>query len=387
MHPPVFINQFKKVLPPYSGPQSDLVTWTRQFHQAVALRSGTNSSDSIEKIEKYFSRFGIKESLISRRYSECNDFESTDFEKTKIYRCDDRHTAGLGIYEKGQFFLECTDRVFLEIYGSHLDDPHLSRPDHLIHVTCTGYVSPSSVQKLVAMPQWLKASQITHAYHMGCYASLPAIRIAAGLIAANATKNPDFFVDLVHTELCGLHMNPLDHSPEQIVVQTLFADGHMKYSASNQAAKKIGTNLKLIQVHEKIVPNSEKDMTWTPGALGMNMTLSREVPIKIKSSLKEFTQELYNLAGLHAGEGLNSVFAVHPGGPKIIDAVQEVFELRDDQLMESRKILYERGNMSSATLPHVWQQVLENQYPVGTYVTSYAFGPGLTLFGAVFQVQ
>lgn len=83
---------------------------------------------------------------------------------------------------------------------------------------------------------------------------------------------------------------------------------------------------------------------------------------------------------------MKSIFAIHPGGPKIIDSVQEVLELSNDQVVESKKVLFERGNMSSATLPHVWSEILNNNYPVGTKVISYAFGPGLTLFGSVFEV-
>jgi predicted naringenin-chalcone synthase len=83
---------------------------------------------------------------------------------------------------------------------------------------------------------------------------------------------------------------------------------------------------------------------------------------------------------------LKSIFAIHPGGPKIIDSVQEVLELSDNQIKESRKILFERGNMSSATLPHVWSEILGNNYPIGTNVISFAFGPGLTLFGSVFTI-
>ena len=83
---------------------------------------------------------------------------------------------------------------------------------------------------------------------------------------------------------------------------------------------------------------------------------------------------------------MKSIFAIHPGGPKIIDAVQSVLELSEEQISESKKVLFNHGNMSSATLPHVWDEILNKNYAVGTKVISYAFGPGLTLFGSVFEV-
>jgi prepilin-type processing-associated H-X9-DG protein len=237
----------------------------------------------------------------------------------------------------------------------------------------------------VAEEKWNKFTDITHAYHMGCYASMPAVRLAKSIVQAESLENDFFQVDIVHNEMCGLHMNAQAQTPEQMVVQTLFADGHVKYSASGKRSEH-SLNLKVISVLEKIVTASVGDMSWIPAPWGMQMNLSREVPAKIKPELKNFLNELCQKAKLTPEEIKSAQFAVHPGGPKIIDTVKEVLELSEDQIRESRKILYERGNMSSATLPHIWNEILENQPPLGTQVVSFAFGPGLTIFGSIFEV-
>jgi len=170
-----------------------------------------------------------------------------------------------------------------------------------------------------------------------------------------------------------------------MVVQTLFADGHIKYTATTVLDER-EMNLKVLAILEKVIPNTQEDMSWLPASWGMQMNLSRDVPMKIKPELKLFTEELFKKAGLTIEVGLKSIFAIHPGGPKIIDSVAEVLELKEDQISESRKVLFERGNMSSATLPHVWKEILLNQYPLGTKIISYAFGPGLTIFGSIFEV-
>ncbi|HEY0468512.1 MAG TPA: 3-oxoacyl-[acyl-carrier-protein] synthase III C-terminal domain-containing protein, partial [Polyangiaceae bacterium] len=78
--------------------------------------------------------------------------------------------------------------------------------------------------------------------------------------------------------------------------------------------------------------------------------------------------------------------AVHPGGPKIIDRGREVQDLEPAQVQASRDVLFEHGNMSSATLPHVWQRVLSyDGVKPGTLVLSLAFGPGLTVCGGLFR--
>lgn len=100
--------------------------------------------------------------------------------------------------------------------------------------------------------------------------------------------------------------------------------------------------------------------------------LARQVPLHIK-------------AGVHAlvkdWTSRDTVFAVHPGGPRVIDAVKEALGLSEEQVGFSRDVLRRHGNMSSATLPHVWAGMLE-ELPVGTPVVSLAFGPGLTLAGS-----
>jgi predicted naringenin-chalcone synthase len=80
------------------------------------------------------------------------------------------------------------------------------------------------------------------------------------------------------------------------------------------------------------------------------------------------------------------VFAVHPGGPRIIDRVRERLELTQAQVQASRDVLFAFGNMSSATLPHVWMQLANDPcVSSGTLIVSLAFGPGLTMCGAMFR--
>jgi predicted naringenin-chalcone synthase len=110
------------------------------------------------------------------------------------------------------------------------------------------------------------------------------------------------------------------------------------------------------------------------------------VPDRVAGPLRGFVIELYRRAGLDLGAIERSVFAVHPGGPKIIDRVREVLELSGAQVQTSRDVLFDCGNMSSATLPHIWQRLLDDPaVRRGTPIASLAFGPGLTVCGAVLE--
>lgn len=293
-----------------------------------------------------------------------------------------RSPRGKGSAARGQVFADIVDGYFEQEFASESQPP-----SELIHVTCTGYVAPSGAQRMVANKGWGALTQVTHAYHMGCYAAFPAIRMAAGhfgIPAAFGTSGAERRVDIVHTELCTLHLDPSDHSAEQCVVQSLFADGFVRYSLRQTTG---GPGLELLAQSEQILPNSAGSMTWTVGDFGMHMTLTRDVPDRIADALRPFVTDLFAKSGLNLGDALRrAVVAVHPGGPKIIDRVREVLELDPTQVQASRDVLFDYGNMSSATLPHVWQRILadENLRP-GTIVLSLAFGPGLSVCGGLFR--
>ena len=85
-----------------------------------------------------------------------------------------------------------------------------------------------------------------------------------------------------------------------------------------------------------------------------------------------------------AEDGVELVFAIHPGGPKIVEHIQEDLGLADDQVAISKSVFQENGNMSSATVPHILKQILD-EVDIGTRVVCLGFGPGLTVTGMVLE--
>lgn len=169
------------------------------------------------------------------------------------------------------------------------------------------------------------------------------------------------------------------------MVQSLFADGYARYEVSRDPEAGVAA-FRIAALREEIVPGTEDRMGWDVGSNGFRMTLSREVPREIASALPAFLERMKSDAfGSDAPALAGCVFAVHPGGPRIIDGVQELFGLTEAQVRASREVLKRYGNMSSATLPHVWDEILRDMaVPGGTPIVSLAFGPGLTIAGAVF---
>jgi predicted naringenin-chalcone synthase len=379
---PVALRDFRSLSPAYRGDQQRAMEWLADAHARSELTARADlplaeRQELARRARRRVLHFGSATERIRHRQSAVADFTHVEWEKMRVYPLH-ASAAGAGCGERGRLFSEVVDEAFLRLYAQDERGPAA-----LLHVTCTGYVSPSGAQRMVARRGWGADTEVFHVYHMGCYAALPAIRVAAGLAAAGTPR-----VDLVHTELCTLHLDPSDHAAEQLIAQMLFADGMIRYSLEPDDGAQ-GPRLQLCATREELVPDSESEMTWTLSDHGMQITLSRSVPERIRPVIGSFLDALARAAGLSAQTlKAQAIFAVHPGGPRIVDEVGAVLGLRDPQLAASNAILAEHGNMSSATLPHIWQAIVDDiAVAPGTFVVSLAFGPGLTISGALLRKQ
>jgi alkylresorcinol/alkylpyrone synthase len=294
----------------------------------------------------------------------------------------DCNPEGILIQDRMAIYQEKVIEVMDEFYSVN---DQLIFPDDIVHVTCAGYIAPSPIQA------WLSKHEkyntvVTNSYHMGCYASIPSIRTAAGLFSSSFYEllPPKQKVDVVHTEYLSLHFDLLGKNIDNIISMTLFADGFIKYSLIPE--DQAGNNgLKIIKMYEKLLPNSLEEMKWVTGSNYFFMTLSANVPMILKRYIYNFVQEILSLVDNRV-ELDNWYFALHPGGPKIIDFVQSELGLSDKHFKYSRKVLKENGNMSSATVPHILQLMLEDkEVPSGSSILSMAFGPGLVATAMVLK--
>ncbi|MBI2743249.1 MAG: naringenin-chalcone synthase [Chlamydiales bacterium] len=359
-----YLGRFHLIRPPHEFSQQEILEWIAHEHASAQAKSGEELG-FYEEIRERLMRVGMGSDKIQRRGTLLKEVTSLDSVR-EIY--DQSESAvGAGLQKRMSFFETAVNQLFEEFYPEGC-----IAPSHLIHVTCTGYASPSGAQHIVSKRGFGAETVVTHAYHMGCYASIPALRMATGMRS---------IVDLVHTELCTLHMNPLLHETEQLVVQSLFADGFIKYSVSQEP-----DIYKILGLHEEILPETCDLMSWRLEDWGMRMTIAKEVPVVLSRALPSFIERLQKRSNWSGRSESPLLFAIHPGGPKIIDQIQKMLKLSDEQVYHSKEVLKTMGNMSSATLPHVWEKIAcdENVKP-GSAVLSLAFGPGLTACGAIFE--
>ncbi len=370
------LHGFHATEPTYSVEQHQSLRWLIEAHIVAEIEhtrlEGADAAAFATRLDRVFRRVACGPDAIATRRFVIPDLGTTEtrWDRDGLYDFA-RRPHGAGTAERMHAF-----QLHVRAYLEHAYAEAAPPPDELVHVTCTGYVSPSGPQELVARRRW--PTRVTHAYHMGCYAAIPALRVAAALAGEGRA-------DVVHTELCSLHLDPTDHRLDQLVVQSLFADGLIRYSISTHAKAR---GLRALATAEQIVPDSAEAMTWIAGDHGMHMTLARDVPERVAGALREFVLGLLRSSGLGADRLRTCIAAIHPGGPRILDGVERTLELRPDQLSASRTVLRERGNMSSATLPHIWGRIVADPASApGSLVLSLAFGPGLTICGALFEVQ
>lgn len=368
---------FEPLLPTFVQNQESTLDWIALLHQESEAKAKNLQEDQknafLKNLKSSMQKVGLNEDRIQTRYMFFDDFFKDQSHLRRIYDLNDS-IYGKKLDERMVLFDEITEEIFSTLY---LDkDP----PSQLIHTTCTGYSSPSPAQKLVSKKNWGAETTITHAYHMGCYASIPSIRIADSFISAGQPE-----ADIVHTEFCSLHMNPSDHRTAQLVIESLFADGAIYYQA--KPLDQVSTDcFHILTIHEELISDSLHGMSWQPSHFGFSMNLSKDVPLLISKYVKPFVLRLFKKASKDFDQ--EAIFAIHPGGPKIIDYVAKYLELEEKQYQYSTQILKKHGNMSSATLPHVWDLILKDKaLPEGTLVISLAFGPGLTMAGAIFEIK
>lgn len=359
------LTNFSILRPEFIQSQSATQAWIAAAHARV-LGFSDKHEEAAMLCEKLGS-LGLGEGKIDERGTVMRDCHHQNWEEMEIFSISEAFPEGAHLDKRMALYDRVTSEVFERFYP---DETPLS--PHLIHVSCTGYVSPSGAQKIAAKRP--SPTAVTHAYHMGCYGSIPALRMAMGHWHAENCPS-----DIVHTELCSLHMNPSLHSTEQLIVQSLFGDGFIKYSLMPS-----DRGFKVLALHEQLIPDSSTEMTWQCTNWGFYMTLAKEVPVSIRRNLNSFLDLLFKKAQRNIKEEI--YFAIHPGGPKIIEQVVKLLQLQPKQYQHSQAILRGYGNMSSATLPHIWQSMLEDStVPKGAQIASLAFGPGLTIAGALFE--
>lgn len=241
----------------------------------------------------------------------------------------------------------------------------------LVVCSCTGYVTPGLDILLARDLGMAPDARRVFVGHMGCYAALPGLGVAADYVALN--RRPAV---LLCVELPSLHVQPPTVDTAQVVAHALFSD-----AAAAVVLVPGAGGYGVTEVASLTDATTADHMTWHVTDLGFRMGLSPHVADVLSRHVRPHLTGLLDRHGLELGSV--DGWAVHPGGPRILDVVQEKLELSDRALAASRHGLSVHGNCSSPTVLMILESLLRRDPEPTGPVLLMAFGPGLTLYSAL----
>lgn len=240
---------------------------------------------------------------------------------------------------------------------------------HLIVTTCTGFSAPGIDLDLVAHCGLSPAVERTVIGFMGCYAAISALKLARHIVRSD----PEARVLLVSIEVCTLHLQQSTEL-EKLLSFCLWGDG---CAAALVTAEPQG--IELDSFHAVVAHERRDLMTWSIRDQGFDMFLSGQVPTAIYETLRTNRDAVL---GDRPTEAID-LWAVHPGGRSVLDAVERALNLTPAALASSREVLRLFGNMSSATIMFVMKEMLKTR--PGLLGCAMSFGPGLTAETMLFR--
>jgi len=245
----------------------------------------------------------------------------------------------------------------------------LDEVDALITVSVTGIATPSLDARLMnrlGLPPRVKRLPI---FGLGCVAGAAGIARAADYVKAY----PDQVAVLLSVELCSLTLQREDLSIPNLIASGLFGDGAAAVVVVG--AERAAAGPEILASRSVFYPDSEQVMGWDISERGFRIVLSAEVPDVARNFLKGDVDRFLADHGLACGDV--GSWVCHPGGPKVLEAMEESLELLPGALDVTWRSLREVGNLSSTSVLLVLAETLERHRPAaGTYGLLMAMGPG-----------
>ena len=300
---------------------------------------------------------------ISRRYSVLNPAKvrgdgSIDAAKFYTHGAFPGTARRMGVYEE-----EAPKLARVALDRLHLREEERARVTHVVVTSCTGLYAPGLDFEVMEYLRLSRAVERTMIGFMGCYAAMNALKVARHIVRSE----PHAAVLVLNLELCTLHLQETQEL-EQVLSFLVFSDG---CAAALVTADRVG--LGLDSFGSVVIPETRDLITWKIRELGFDMNLSGRVPGEIGRALRGVGSEIVG------GRGVEEIdlWAVHPGGRSVLDAVEEGLGLGSEALRSSRHVLECFGNMSSATVMFVLEELMREARR-GQSGCAMAFGPGLT---------
>jgi predicted naringenin-chalcone synthase len=342
----------------------------------LARRVCCSTVEQAMALPKVYRQCGIKQRHVVLDKQVCRDvLDGTRLSKSVFLPESVVDKQGPTTAERLEHYALCAGPLVQDAARQALECSGVSprRITHIVTVSCTGFHAPGLDIELIKGLGLRPTTERTHVGFMGCHGVLNGLRVARGFTTSDANAR----VLVCAVELCSLHYH-YGWDAEQVVVNALFGDGA---GALVGAQRGPAGSWNLAASGSCVFPDSASDMIWRIGDRGFRMTLSKRVPDLIGANLRPWLLEWLGGNGLRLDDVES--WAIHPGGPKILTAVQEALNLKPEAIQPALDVLSNHGNMSSATILFLIQLLQERRSP--RPCVALGFGPGLAVEAALFR--
>ncbi len=273
--------------------------------------------------------------------------------------------------ERNDAFIEHATALLAEAAGAALEQAGLQAADidAIVTVCTTGVATPSLDARLMQQMGFRTDVERTPVFGLGCAGGVIGLARAAQL----ARAKPASRVLLLVVELCALTFRHRDRSKSALIATALFGDGAAAAVVSCRPEDAAGAP-RLGPAGEHTWPETLDVMGWDVDGDGLKVVLSRDIPTLVREELRPVVDAFL---AKHGGD-LNDIagFVCHPGGAKVMDAIEDCFGLQRGDLRHTRAVLREHGNMSAATVLFVLRRALDHGARGPQLLTT--MGPGFT---------
>lgn len=280
-----------------------------------------------------------------------------------------------GWAERTTLYVEATEALFLEAAAKAIDDAGITpgQIDGLVFVSTTGISTPS-IDARVAPRLGLRPDvHRVPLFGLGCAGGVSGLATAARLAAAEPGTHWLF----VTVETCSISIRLDSDDPAAIVATALFGDG----AAAVVLSTKGPAIARVAGAGEKLWPDTLGIMGWRVEDPGLAVIFDRAIPPFIETELADAVDEIVTGLGLSRSD--IDRFCCHPGGAKVVDAIETALGLAPQSLDLEREVLRDYGNMSAPTILFVLDRLVTQGLPQRVMMT--AFGPGFTCAGLLLE--